>query len=178
MAGSATGCFSEEPPAIALTNVVYELAARATVAEQFRAEPESRSATIAEVVRLRPSASAALRKLTEPLQVDGHVLPSGSVVAAPSLLLHRDPEAFPEPDAFRADRFASGVPDNAPYFPFGGGARRCLGEHLAKAEFGAVLPVVLESRRFTRVWPREERMVVRATVLVPYRSALVTADVR
>ncbi len=168
---------AQEPPAIALTNVVYELAGRATLAEQFRAVPEAREAIIAEVMRLRPSASAALRKLTEPMRLDGYVLPTGSVVAAPSPLLHRDPHAFPDPDAFRAERFESGVPDGAPYFPFGGGARRCLGEHLARAEFRAVLPTVL-SLRFTRVWPREERMVVRATVLVPHRSALVQAHPR
>jgi cytochrome P450 family 135 len=167
---------AQEPPAIALANVLYELAGRPIVAERFLAEPGLRRAIIAEVIRLRPSASAALRKLTEPLQIDGHTLPAGTAVAAPSLLLHRDPHAFPNPDAFVAERFSNGVADDAPYFPFGGGARRCLGEGLAEAEFRAVLPTVLSHLRLKRVWPREERMVVRATVLVPYRSALVQAE--
>lgn len=169
---------AQEPPAIALTNILYELAGRPALAERFETEPDVRDAITAEVIRLRPSASAALRKLTEPMQVDGHLLPLGSVVAAPSLLLHRDPDAFPEPDTFHPERFESGVRDDAPYFPFGGGARRCLGEHLAHAEFRTVLPTALSRLRFRRAWPREERMVVRATVLVPHRGALVRADAR
>jgi cytochrome P450 family 135 len=166
---------AQEPPAIALTNVVYELAGRPTVAEQFLTEPGARRAIIAEVLRLRPSASAALRQLTEPMEIAGHVLSAGTVIACPSPLLHRDPIAFPDPDAFIPGRFNGGTPDGAPYFPFGGGMRRCIGEALAEAEFRAVLPAVLERWRFRRVWPREERMVVRATVLVPHRSALVRA---
>jgi cytochrome P450 family 135 len=169
---------AQEPPSIALTNVLYELAGRPAVEEQFLSEPGMRRAIVAEVIRLRPSASAALRKLTEPMQIDGRTLPAGTVVAAPSLLLHRDPEAFNEPDVFIADRFAEGVPDGAPYLPFGGGARRCIGEALAEAEFRTVLPTALGRLRFTRAWPREERMVVRATVLVPDRSAVVTAHAR
>ena len=54
--------------------------------------------------------------------------------------------------------------------------RRCIGEALAEAEFRAVLPKVLQRVRLARAWPREERMVVRATVLVPQRSALMTAQ--
>jgi cytochrome P450 len=166
---------AQEPPAIALANVIYELAGRPMIAERFLTDSSARRAIIAEVLRLRPSASAALRKLTEPSVVAAHPLPAGTVIACPSALLHRDPVAFPDPDAFVPDRFTDGSPDGAPYFPFGGGARRCLGEALAEAEFRAVLPVVLKRWRFHRAWPREERMVVRATVLVPHRGALLHA---
>jgi cytochrome P450 len=100
------------------------------------------------------------------------------MIACPSPLLHRDPTAFFDPDAFLAERFADGIPQGAPYFPFGGGVRRCIGEALAEAEFRSVLPAVLERLRFSRAWPREERMVIRATVLVPHRSALMRATTR
>jgi hypothetical protein len=167
---------AQEPPAIALTNVVYELAGRPTVAERFLADPGARRAIVAEVLRLRPSASAALRQLTQPMDIAGHVLPAGTVIACPSALLHRDPIAFPDPDAFMAERFADGTPEGAPYFPFGGGERRCIGEALAEAQFRAVLPAVLERLRWRRIWPREERMVIRATVLVPHRGAVMRAS--
>jgi cytochrome P450 family 135 len=166
---------AQEPPAIALTNIICELARVPLVAEQFRADPSARRAIIAEVLRLRPSASAMLRQLTEPVQLAGHALPAGAVIACPSPLLHREPSAFPDPDAFEPSRFANGTPAGAPYFPFGGGVRRCLGEALAEAEFRAVLPALLEHRRFRLAWPRAERMVIRATVLVPHRGALVRA---
>jgi len=137
------------------------------------AVPDEGGAIVAEVLRLRPSASAALRELTAPAEIDGYALPAGTDVALPSPLLHRDPEAFADPDAFRPQR---AIPDGAPYFPFGAGARRCVGEPLARAELRAALPVVLGRRRLTAVWPRAERMVVRGTVLVPHRGALLVAS--
>jgi cytochrome P450 family 135 len=148
----------QEPPAIALTNVAYELARHP--------EHELSEAFTSEVLRLRPSASAVLRELTSELEVAGVSLPAGTTVALPSPLLHRDPAAFPEPDALRPGRPTEGVP----YFPFGGGARRCVGEPLARALLRTVLPLV---PRLRPAWPREERMVVRGTVLVPHRSAVV-----
>jgi cytochrome P450 family 135 len=166
---------AQEPPAIALTNIICELARSPLVARRFQDEPGSRRVIIAEVLRLRPSASAVLRQLTEPMDVAGHALPAGTAVACSSPLLHRDPRAFPHPDVFEPDRFADGTPAGAPYFPFGGGTRRCLGEALAEAEFRAVLPAVLERRHFRLEWPRPERMVICATVLVPHRGALVRA---
>jgi cytochrome P450 len=149
----------QEPPAIALTNVAYELA---------RHPAHDLSAPfVDEVLRLRPSASAVLRELTAATDVAGHVLAPGTTVALPSPLLHRDPAAFPAPDALRPGR----PTDGAPFFPFGGGARRCIGEPLARAELRSVLPLV---PRMRAVWPRAERMVVRGTVLVPHRGALVS----
>jgi cytochrome P450 len=153
----------QEPPAIALTNVAYELARHP--------EHELSTAFADEVLRLRPSASAVLRELTRDCEIAGHALPAGTTVALPSPLLHRDPVAFPDPDALKPGRPTTGVP----YFPFGGGARRCIGEPLARAQLATVLPLV---PRLRAVWPRPERMVVRGTVLVPYRSALVSLRAR
>jgi cytochrome P450 len=132
-------------------------------------------AIVAEVLRLRPSAQAALRELTAPAAVAGHRLPAGTLVALPSPLLHRDPGAFPSPRAFQPERFAEGPPPGAPYFPFGGGARRCIGEPLARAELAAAIPAILARLRLRAAWPRPERMVVRGTVLVPHRSAVLEA---
>jgi cytochrome P450 len=51
--------------------------------------------------------------------------------------------------------------------------RRCLGEPLAFAELSAVLPVVLRAARWRVVGPQPERMVLRATILVPQRGGLI-----
>ncbi len=169
---------AQEPTAIALTNVVYELARRPALQERFLHDPGYRPAFVDETLRLRPAAQAALRRLTTDQQVGGHALPAGTAVALHSLLLHRDAGAFPDPHAFRPERFADGRRAGAPFLPFGGGARRCIGEPLARAELRAVLPVVLERLRFRAAWPRPERMVVRGTVLVPHRSAVVRATPR
>ncbi len=135
----------QEPPAIALANVGYEWARRGG---------ELTPAFVDETLRLRPSASAALRQI------------GGETRALSSLLAHRDPDAFPDPHAFRTDRDYS----HPLYMPFGGGVRRCVGEPLARAQLRAIPPLL---PRLRAVHPREERMVVRGTVLVPHRSALV-----
>jgi cytochrome P450 len=85
----------------------------------------------------------------------------------PSTLLHRDRRGFEDPDAFRPERWRASPPLRAPYFPFGGGARRCVGEHLAHAELATVVPAFLRAACPVPLAPRPERMVQRATVLVP-----------
>ncbi|MBE2316521.1 cytochrome P450 [Solirubrobacter sp. CPCC 204708] len=137
----------QEPPAIALANVGYEWARRGG---------ELTPRFVDETLRLRPSASAALREI------------DGETRALSSLLAHHDPKAFPDPHVFRTDRDY----DHPLYMPFGGGVRRCVGEPLARAQLRAIPPLL---PRLKAVHPRPERMVVRGTVLVPHRSALVTA---
>jgi cytochrome P450 len=87
----------------------------------------------------------------------------------PIPLLHRDPRAFAQPDAFRPERWRDSAAAGA-FLPFGDGARRCLGEHLAGAYFDAIVPAILRRVRLRALWPRPERMVVRGTILVPHRS--------
>jgi cytochrome P450 family 135 len=87
----------------------------------------------------------------------------------PIPLLHRDARAFPEPDAFRPQRWLAEAPPG-PYLPFGGGARRCLGEHLALAYVDALVRPVLRRVALQPLWPRPER-ILRGTILVPKRSA-------
>jgi len=166
---------AQEPPAIALTNVILELARDPELQEEFAAAGPGpfRRAVIAEVLRLRPSASAALRRLETTTQLGGQTVPAGTTVLVPSPLLHRDPTHFPAPDQLRPERWTHGAPEGLPYFPFGDGARRCLGEALGRTELDHVLPAVLDHLRFTVAWPRPERMAVRGTVLVPHRSGLV-----
>lgn len=137
----------QEPPAIALANVGYEWARRGG---------EITPAFVDETLRLRPSASAALRAT------------DGETRALSSLLAHYDRDAFPDPHAFRTDRDYQ----HPLYMPFGGGVRRCVGEPLARAQLRAIPPLL---PRLRALHPRPERMVVRGTVLVPHRSALVVA---
>jgi cytochrome P450 len=61
------------------------------------------------------------------------------------------------------------------FLPFGGSGRRCLGEALFRAYVDTIVPVVLRSLRLTAVWPMPERMVLRGTILVPHRGALMVA---
>jgi cytochrome P450 family 135 len=166
---------AQEPPAVALTRLLDRLARGGdALVDRYANDDGERDAIVRDTLRLHPPAVAGLRRLREPRAVAGHRLPAGVVTMVPIPLLHRDPRAFPEPDAFRPERRRTGA-SAALFLPFGDGARRCLGEHLARAYFDAIVPAILRRVRLRAVWPRPERMVVRGTTLVPHRSTPVTA---
>jgi cytochrome P450 family 135 len=169
---------AQEPPSIALTWMLERLGRHPRLAADFLAAgPGSplRDAVLSETLRLRPSALASLRKLREPFEAGGFTLPADTTTMVPLPLVHRDPRVFPEPDRFQPRRWF-GLEPPSTYLPFGGGARRCIGEALARAEVATVVPTVLETLRLKPLWPRSERMVLRGTVLVPHRSAVVIVD--
>jgi cytochrome P450 len=100
-------------------------------------------ATIAESLRLRPVIPLAGRRLAEPLEADGRVLPPGTDVSAAIWLTHTRADIYPEPFAFRPERFLDSAPDTYAWIPYGGGIRRCLGAAFAEFEMRIVLREVL-----------------------------------
>ena len=96
-------------------------------------------ATITESLRLRPVVPIAGRRLATELQVDGHTLPAGTDVTPAIWLTHTRPDVYPEPYAFRPERFLDGGPETYAWIPFGGGVRRCLGAAFAEFEMRIVL---------------------------------------
>jgi cytochrome P450 family 135 len=168
---------AQEPAAAALTWLLERVARQPELVERFAAGGDEgfRSAAVRESLRLRPAAIAALRRLTAAREVAGRRLPAGIVLMMPIPVLHRDRRAYPDPDAFRPERWMTASPPTA-FWPFGGGARRCIGEALAHAYFDALVPAILRRVRLRPAWPQPERMVLRGTILVPHRSALVMAQ--
>lgn len=169
---------AQEPPAIALAWVLDRIAREPELEAVFRTEPEGEraDAAIAETLRLRPPASAALRRLSAPFELGALTLPAGIGVMLPTSLLQRDTRGFQQPDRFLPERWWDRRPGPGFYFPFGGGDRRCIGEPLARAELAAVVPAVLAAVRLTPLAAEPEPMVQRATVLVPKRGLLVWAE--
>jgi cytochrome P450 len=169
---------AQEPAAAALTWLLERLARHPRLADRVASgtrDDPTRHAIVRESLRLRPAAIAALRRLTEPRTVAGHRLPAGVVLMVPIPLVHRDPDEYEAPDEFRPDRWLAPSPPTA-YWPFGGGARRCIGELLALEYVSTIVPAVLRRVRLRTLWPRPERMVLRGTILVPHRSALATVE--
>ena len=125
-------------------------------------------ATLKEVLRLRPVIPILGRVLMKPYTFGGYDLPAGTALIASVYLVHRDPEVYPDPEAFRPERFLEGQPDGASYFPFGGGVRRCTGAAFAMYEMKIVLGTMLALcdlelaqrspvravRRAVTLWPR------------------------
>ena len=95
-----------------------------------------------EALRMRPVIDAAERTLAEPREVAGWKLPAGVKVYPAIALVHHRPDLYPEPDAFRPERFVEDGAESYSWLPFGGGIRRCIGAALAQAEMSEVLRVI------------------------------------
>jgi cytochrome P450 len=96
--------------------------------------------TINEVMRCRPVLpNPEPRRVMKPITIGGHTYPPGCVLIASAQLLHHDPELYPDPYAFRPDRFLDTKPGTYTWIPFGGGRRRCLGASFALLEMRVVL---------------------------------------
>lgn len=102
---------------------------------------------ITESMRLYPPAWIIGRRAQEDYPLDGYIAPAGSIVFMSPYLLHRDPRRYPEPDHFMPGRwtpeFKASLPPFA-YLPFGGGARRCIGESFAWMELVLVLSTIAQ----------------------------------
>ena len=85
--------------------------------------------------------------MIQPAEIGGWTYPAGVVLIASALLIHHDPAIYPDPFAFRPERFLDTKPGTYTWLPFGGGRRRCLGASFALLEMRVVLRAVAE--RFT-----------------------------
>jgi cytochrome P450 len=104
---------------------------------------------VKEVLRLYPPAWIIGRETLRDITLsDGSHIPAKTTVFMVPLLLHRKPQYFPNPDAFDPDRWLEGEPPPFSYIPFGGGARRCIGDEFALRETTIVLETLLRRYRF------------------------------
>jgi cytochrome P450 len=124
-------------------------------------------ATIKEVLRLRPVIPAVGRRLKEPVTVGGYEIPAGELVVPVSVLTHRSASLYPEPDTFKPERFLDTKPDPYAWYPFGGGARRCLGMAFSIYEMKVVLASVLVRTRLQKANLEPAQVTLRGFTLVP-----------
>jgi cytochrome P450 len=129
------------------------------------------NAVVTETLRLRPPVPMIDRTLAGPFELNGHTLPAGTVVGPCIHLLHRRADLYPEPDAFRPERFLDQSPETYSWIPFGGGVRRCLGASFATFEMKVVLRTVLRRARLRAASSRREGSRRRSIVLAPARGA-------
>ncbi|RJQ68868.1 cytochrome P450 [Pseudonocardiaceae bacterium YIM PH 21723] len=163
-----------ETTATAMAWTLHELARNELIQHQARTgTDEYRQAVLKEVMRLRPITTAVARHLTEPMELAGHRVPAGHGVAASMALAHSDPRNYPDPDRFRPDRFLSGEVMPNTWFPFGGGARRCIGAGFSLMEATAILGEILASYEIHPGTSSPERGKPRNVVTGPHRGALI-----
>ncbi|MBB4662269.1 hypothetical protein BDZ31_001855 [Conexibacter arvalis] len=120
-------------------------------------------ATINEVLRRRPVLTIPEPRLVKrEIEIGGWTYPVGAVLCAAAYQIHHDPAIYPDPYAFKPERFLERKPGTYTFLPFGGGRRRCLGASFALLEMRVVLRAA--ARRFTvsadRPRPRVRRRMI------------------
>jgi cytochrome P450 len=106
---------------------------------------------IKEAMRLYPPVYAVGREAVHDSEVGGIPVAKGTTVFMSQWVIHRDPRFYPEPHAFRPERWASEEARALPkfaYFPFGGGPRLCIGNTFAMMEAVLILAVLAGRFRF------------------------------
>lgn len=133
---------------------------------------------IKEVLRLYPPAWIIGRESVRDVTLgDGSFIPKGTTVFAAPLLLHRRADIFIDPDRFDPDRWLGPEPAPFSYVPFGGGARRCVGEEFALRETAIVLTTLLRRYEFGLASARPVKTAPLVT-LRPAGPVMVTAQRR
>jgi cytochrome P450 family 135 len=143
---------------------------RDVVAERRAGGEELLEATIKETLRLRPVVPAVVRQLQAPMTFGGWELPAGVHIGPSIYLLHRRPDLYPDPLAFRPQRFLERSYGTYEWIPFGGGIRRCLGASFALFEMRIVLQTLLDRVQLQPARGAGEQVMRRAITFAPARG--------
>lgn len=153
---------SYETTALALTFSLHAIARQPRVQERLRDEVarvlgsedasaesckslEFTRAVIDEALRLYPPVWVVARQTTAPVEVGGHELRAGTQVLMPSSIVQRDPRWYEAAEQFRPERWLDGsTRPRFAYFPFGGGPRTCIGNHMALQSTTLVLATLVQ----------------------------------
>jgi cytochrome P450 len=152
-----------------------------TVLERLVDDPTDRAyvdAVVNETMRVRSPVTDSTRVLTREMEIGGHTLPAGTQVVVALPLLHLRPDAWPDPYAFRPERFLDGAAEPYTFIPFGGGIRRCMGASFAQLEMNVVVRTVLERARLRAASPKPEPQRLHHVAVVPARGGRVVMTER
>jgi len=100
-------------------------------------------------MRLYPPVWILGRRAKTRSTIGPHEIAPGTILFASQWVVHRDERFFQDPLRFVPDRFVGSKTHQHPYFPFGAGARQCIGEHLAWMEGTLALAEIVSRWRLT-----------------------------
>ena len=135
-------------------------------------------AAIRESLRVRTILPFAVRLTKRPFVAGGREYPAGVVLCPCNHLVHRRPDLYPDPQAFRPDRFLERRFAGHEWFPFGGGGRACLGMGFALYEMKVVLATLFARLRLTRPAGSRSAAVRQGIALGPNDGAMMTVAKR
>ncbi|HEY7274056.1 MAG TPA: cytochrome P450 [Actinoplanes sp.] len=156
-----------ETTSTALTFALYLLSRHPDVQERVRAEvddiggvPDAEQAAtltyttmvLKETMRMFPSAPLIGRRSVADDEIGGYVFPGGTDVILVPWVTHRHPAFWESPERFDPLRFTPELEKarhRYAWFPFGGGPRACIGQHLSMLESTMALAALVQNFTFT-----------------------------
>ncbi|MDO9494670.1 MAG: cytochrome P450, partial [Nocardioides sp.] len=116
-------------------------------------------AALKETLRLHPPLIILMRVVQEEIELAGHKIAPGTVVAASPRVSNRIAEDFPEPDSFDPGRYIDprqeDLQNRWTWIPFGAGKHRCVGNAFAMMQMKAIFSVILRDYEFEMAQPPE-----------------------
>ena len=143
-----------------------------------QAVEEHIEATINEGMRSRPVIPMIGRRAKPPWRLGEYAIPPDTPISVSILLLHHREDLYPDPFAFRPERWLGRKPGTYEWIPFGGGIRRCLGAALAMAEQRLVLEAMVRQLDLEAAEPEPEHALHRNVTMIPARGARVVVTGR
>lgn len=145
------------------------LAGRIPTMEDLRAQPYTLQ-VFKEVLRMYPPAwSLNSRESNTQTTLGGYTAPAGTQFFISPFVMHRRADFYPEPDAFRPERWTPEFEKSLPrfaYYPFGGGARVCIGNAFAMMEGQLILAALASRYAPELVSSAQPEMLARITLSV------------
>ena len=141
-----------------------------------------------ETLRLHPPLIILMRVVREEIELAGHTIPVGTLVAASPRVSNRLEEDFPQPGSFDPGRYLDPRQEDLlhrwTWIPFGAGKHRCVGNAFAMMQMKAIFSVILRDFEFEMAQPSEtyrddlSKMVIQLEqpCLVRYRRRQVRAS--
>jgi cytochrome P450 family 135 len=162
--------------ATALAWALERLTRHPDALERIRAEAETGGdeyldAVVKETLRLRPPVALAMRMVKEPYEIGGYEVQPGMLLAPCIFMLHRRPELYPDPLAFRPERFLEQPSGTYTWIPFGGGQRHCIGRSFAMMEIKGVLRTLALHARLEPNQSPDEKITRRGIMFSPVENA-------
>lgn len=127
---------------------------------------------IKESMRILPASGYSQRICAEDLELGPFRLSRGTAIVFSQFITHHIAELYPEPEAFRPDRWLTISPSPYAYLPFGAGPRMCIGALLATMTLKTALPTILKRYRLSVAANSELNGAIISTMLSPTTPVL------
>ncbi len=103
-----------------------------------------------EAMRLYPPVLAFARRPRNDLDFGGYRIARGQSIFISPFVTQRNPRYFERPENFEPERWEESRAPKFAYFPFGGGAKMCIGEPFARLEGVLVLATLAQKWKLER----------------------------